>query len=334
MKVLTIGGTGQLGHFVARHLAAAGHGQVVVGLGAAPAPGYLPDGVAVVLKDTDAASVDELAALLEGVDVVVHAAGADGRNLFPAPAINGFRTANVAPIERLVAAMRRAGSRKLVILGSYYTAMARMYPALRLGEKSAYIASRLEQNQVAIAAAGGEVAVGVLELPYLFGAAPGRGTLWGFYIDQLLSGEREIAVHGGGSACVTMNQVGLATARLCERLDGHRNYPIGNANLKYAEVFALFARHLGVTRSIVPRTPAWFLAGALEQARRLREAGLEAAYDPVGLLDIEDADLFIDPLPAMQALGFGTEDIDQAIGESIRATRRHLGQGPGTKVGK
>ena len=331
MKVLMIGGTGQLGHFVLAHLARARHELVAVGLGDAPEPGFLPAGTALLRCDTNAASTDELAQLLRGVDVVIHAAGADGRNLFARPAIDAFRAANVQPVERLVAAMRRSGSRRLVMLGSYYTAMARVYPKLALADKSAYIASRLEQNRAAIAAAGDDVAVGVLELPYIFGAAPRRGTLWGFYIDQLRSGEGELPVHAGGSACITMNQVGIAAARLCEQLDGHRNVPIGSANLKYAEIFGLFARHLGVTRPIVPREPAFFLEAAQRQADALRQSGKESAYDPIGLLEIENVDLFIDPLPAMQALRFGPEDIDEAIGQSVAATLRHAGQGPGSK---
>jgi nucleoside-diphosphate-sugar epimerase len=331
MKILMIGGTGQLGHFVLKHLASAGHELVAVGVGEAPEPGFLPDGTVLLRRDINAASIDELVQLLRGVDAVIHAAGADGRNVFAPPAVDAFRAANVQPVERLVAAMRRCGCRKLVILGSYYTAMARTHPKLALGDKSAYIASRLEQNQAAIAAAGDDVAVGVLELPYIFGAAPRRGTLWGFYIDKLRSGDGELAVHAGGSACITMNQVGIAAAHLCERLENHRNYPIGSANLKYSEIFGMFAQQLGVTRTIVPREPAYFLEAARGQVEALRQNGKEAAYDPIGLLDIENVDLFIDPLPAMQALVFGPEDLSDAIRESIEATQRHAGQGPGSR---
>jgi nucleoside-diphosphate-sugar epimerase len=331
VKILMIGGTGQLGHFVLKHLADAGHELVAVGVGGAPEPGFLPDGTVLLDRDTNAASIEELAHLLHGVDAVIHAAGADGRNVFAPPAIDAFRAANVQPVERLVAAMRRCGSRKLAILGSYYTAMSRIYPKLALGDKSAYIASRLEQNRAAIAAAGDDVAVGVLELPYIFGAAPRRGTLWGFYIDQLRSGDGELPVHAGGSACVTMNQVGIAAAHLCEQLEDHRNYPICSENLKYADIFGIFAQHLGVSRTIVPREPAYFIEAASRQAEALRKNGKESAYDPIGLLEIENADLFIDPLPAMQALRFGPENISDAIRESIEATLRHAGKGPGSR---
>lgn len=148
----------------------------------------------------------------------------------------------------------------------------------------------------------------------------------------LRSGEGEVAVHAGGSACITMNQVGLATANLSQRLEARRNYPIGSTNLKYARIFEIVARHLGVTRPIVARPPAFFLESARRQAERLQQAGKEAAYDPLGLLEIEDADLYIDPLPSMQALGFGSEDIvsKAAITRWVRthaASPRWAGQG-------
>lgn len=330
-KVLMIGGTGQLGHFVAKHLASAGIHVVAVGVGSPPEPGFLPAESTVVMRDTNTCSAPELAAMLTDVDAVIHAAGADGRNLFGPPAIESFRAANVAPVIRLVEAMKLTGCRKLIILGSYYTAMARLYPGLDLSTKSPYIASRMEQNAAAFAAAGDHVSVAVLELPYIFGAAPGRGTLWGFYIDKLLHGDGELAVHSGGTACVTMNQVGIATANLCRQLEGHRNFPLGNVNLKYAEIFRIFAGHLGVNRPVVPRPADYFAASASEQTAALRRAGREASYDPAGLTEMEALDFYIDPLPPMQALGYSPECLSEAIRESIEATKRHAGEGPGSR---
>jgi hypothetical protein len=86
-----------------------------------------------------------------------------------------------------------------------------------------------------------------------------------------------------------------------------------------------------VTRTIVPREPAYFLDSARRQAEALRANGTESAYDTIGLLEIENADLHVDPLPAMQALGFGPEDIADAIRESIEASERFGGQGPGSR---
>jgi dihydroflavonol-4-reductase len=330
MHVLTIGGAGQLGHFILKHLASEGHQLSVIGMGDPPEEGYLPHGTHFIDCDAEKATEKELQKHFKGVDTVIHAAGADGRNMFPRPAIEGFRRANVLPIPRIINAMKHAGAAKLVILGSYYTAMHRVFPALNLPAKSAYIHSRVEQTEVAFEHAGADVDVAVLELPYIFGAAPGRGTLWGFYIDSLKNCSGTLSVHAGGSACITMNQVGLAAAHAAVYATGHKCYPIGNQNLKYAEIYQLFAKVLNSSCEIVPQSPEFFRQEAEQNVEKLKASGMESAYDPVGLLDIEDTLLYIDPLPAMQALDYPPEDIAAAIRESVTATLRHPGRGPGS----
>jgi dihydroflavonol-4-reductase len=185
MHVLTIGGAGQLGHFILKHLASEGHELSIIGIGTPSEEGYLPIGTHYIECNVEKASEEELRQHFKGVNTVIHAAGADGRNIFPSPAIKGFREANVKPIPRIINAMRAVGASKLIILGSYYTAMHRVYPNLNIPAKSAYVRSRVEQTEVAFEHAGTDIDVAVLELPYIFGAAPGRGTLWGFILMRL-----------------------------------------------------------------------------------------------------------------------------------------------------
>lgn len=320
MRIAVFGGTGQLGHFVIKHLHQRGHQCLAIGLGGAPERGFLPPTTEFLPLNLETAEVHDLAQILNGYDVVIHSTGADGRNLFATPAIDSFRRANVEPVARLIQAMKLTRSRNLVILGSYYTAMERIFPSLDLSSISPYIASRKEQNQVAFASAGPEISVAILELPYIFGAAPGRSTLWGFYIDQIKTSKDVVQVHSGGTACVTMNQVGMATATACESHVGHRNYPMGGTNLKYREIFELFCRHLGMSRSIVTAPANCFAEKALEQVNSLATRGLEGAYHPVKFLDVEEVDLYMDPGPAMQALSYGHESISEAIRESVVAT--------------
>jgi len=330
MHVLTIGGAGQLGHYILKHLASEGHELSVIGMGDPPEDGFLPHGTHLIDCDVEKATEKELRKHFKGINTVIHAAGADGRNIFPRPAIEGFRAANVLPIPRIIRAMKEAGAGRLVILGSYYTAMHRVYPYLDIPNKSAYISSRIEQTKRAFEHAGSDIDVAVLELPYIFGAAPGRGTLWGFYIDSLKNSNGALSVHAGGSACITMNQVGLAAAHASVLSTGHKCYPIGNQNLTYVEIFQLFAKALNISCEIVSQYPEFFRKEAEQNLEKLKAAGMESAYDPIGLLDIEDYLLYIDPLPAMQALNYQPEDIATAIQESVTATLRHPGRGPGS----
>lgn len=327
MRIVMVGGTGFLGWFTSNELLARGHEVIAVGL-EPPAPGTMPPGVTTIVTDVDAADAGALDRLLDGADVLVHAAGADGRAMFDAPAIDGFRRANVEPMRRLLPAMKARRVRRLVVFGSYYTALDRTFPDLGIVAGNAYPRSRREQADLAFALAGDEVSVGVLELPYIFGAAPGRGTLWGFFIEALRAHPEVMPVAAGGSACVTARQVALAAAGACERVEGHRHYPIGGENLSHASIYRLFADALGLAPRFVPSAPDAALERARAQRRRLAEAGKGTGYDPVDVARWQFEPLFLDPVPAMEALGYGRDDLAAAVVDTVRTTLDHGGQGP------
>jgi nucleoside-diphosphate-sugar epimerase len=331
MNTLVIGGTGQLGHYICKHLSMLGHRITAVGLGEPPEDGFLPAGTSIISADINEHSVEELRGLVRGHQAIVLGSGADGRNMFDAPAIDGFRSANVYPTERVIQAMKEEGVNNIVILGSYYTAMHHDFPGLDFPGKSPYVKSRLEQIDAAFAAAGKDVNVSIIELPYIFGAAPNRGTLWGFYIESILNNPEIIHVHEGGSACITMNQAGLATANACALNAGHQCFPIGNENLTYVQIFELFCKALGQDRVVKAMPSSFFFEQASQQRKAIQQMGKEGAYDPVGFLDIEAELLYIDPKASMDALGFQHEDIAKAILESVEATLAHSGDGPGAR---
>jgi nucleoside-diphosphate-sugar epimerase len=278
--------------------------------------------------DVDAAPDAALDALLDGADVLIHAAGADGRAMFDAPSIDGFRRANVEPMRRLVPAMRRRGTRRLVIFGSYYTALDRTFPELGIVARNAYPRSRHEQAALAFEQARDDVSVAVLELPYIFGAAPGHGTLWGFYVEAVRAKAHALPVAPGGTACVTAAQVARAAAGACERIDGHRHFAIVDANLRHAALYRLFADALSLELHCVPRSRDEAITAALAQRDRLAAAGRETGYDPVEVARWQDEPLFLDPQPAMEALGFGHDDLAAAVRDTVAATLAHGGQGP------
>lgn len=327
MKVVMIGGTGFLGYFTTAELVGRGHEAVAVGL-EQPAPGSMSETVQSVAVNTDTASDGELLELLDSVDVLIHAAGADGRNMYDAPALEEFRRANVGPMQRLLPLMKLAGVKKLVIFGSYYTALHRLFPHLGIVPRNAYPRSRDEQAELAFSLAGDDISVIVLELPYIFGGAPGRGTLWGFYLDYLRDHSPEVSVPAGGSACVTARQVAVAAVGACERVNGHRHFPIGGVNLDYVDIYKLFADALQIERRFVIRDDREARAKALLQKTRLEKAGKETGYDPLELVRLQAERLFLDPLPAMEALDYGADDLAAAVRETVAATLAFGGRGP------
>jgi nucleoside-diphosphate-sugar epimerase len=230
-------------------------------------------------------------------------------------------------MRRLVPAMKTAGSSKLVIFGSYYTSIARERPDLVVLSRNPYPLSRQEQMDLAFELCGDDIGVDVLELPYIFGGAPGRGTLWGFTMDKV-SAPGPVSVPAGGTACVTADQVGAAAAGAVERCGPHAAWPIGGENLSYREIYGMFAEALGVSPDFVPADHAAELAAAAAQRRSLVEAGIETGYDPVDVVRWQEENLFLDPTPAMTALGYKTDDIAKAIRDTVAATQKYGGQGP------
>lgn len=327
MRIVMIGGTGFLGYFTCSELLRRGHEVVAVGL-RAPAAGQMPPGAEVVLRNTDTCDPRDLEKLFAGCDAVIHAAGADGRNAFPAPAIEGFRAANVRPMRRLISAMKSAGCSRLVIFGSYYTALDRLFPQLRFMDGNAYPLSRKEQAELSFELAGRDVRVAVLELPYIFGGAPGRGTLWQFYMDHVLNNDPDVPVPAGGSACVSAQQVAMAAAGACESSSGHRQYPIGGENLSYSEIYGYFAEAMGLHRRFTAKPLAPAVLAAEAQREQMAKSGIETGYDPVAVASWQEQFLYVDPAPAMQALGYEPDDLAAAIRETVAATRAHGGQGP------
>lgn len=225
--------------------------------------------------------------------------------------------------------MHKAGTGRLVIFDSYYTALARSAPYLVSLSRNPYPLSRQEQADTAFRLAGNEIDVAILELPYIFGAAPRRGSLWGYLMDHV-AGDGPADVPAGGTACVTPAQVGQAAASACEVSKGRRNYPICGENLTYREIYGHFAAAMGLSTEFVPADPAKASASAERKRSRMAEAGIEAGYDPDDIVRWQQSCLYLDPLPAQQPLGFGNGDIAKAIAQTVSATRQFGGQGPGS----
>src|SRR5690606_22582822 len=115
---------------------------------------------------------DELSALLEGMEGLVFAAGADDRTIPNSPAYPFFHKANVESTRRLIKLARQAGIKKAVVFSSYFVYFARNLPDMKLGEMHPYIRSRLAQIDAALEEAGDDLSVSFLLLPYIFGTLP------------------------------------------------------------------------------------------------------------------------------------------------------------------
>jgi dihydroflavonol-4-reductase len=319
MKVFIAGGTGLLGSAAAAELIARGHEVTAIALPPLPEGAVLPAGMRVEYGNYLEMGDAEIDARLSGADAFVFAAGVDERVEFSPPVYEKYLKYNVEPARRFLAAARRAGLGKAVVLGSYFSYYAKARPELELEKHHPYIRARLAQEEAAMSQNGSGLEVMVLELPYIFGTQPGRKPVWVFLVEQLLAMKGPCFYTRGGTTMVTVRQVAQCVAGAIERGRGGRCYPVGWYNMEWREMLAIMYKHMGQPRKRILTVPDFmFTLNAKRMGRGYAMRGIESGLDLARLVDIQTSMLFIDPATIRDELGATEDDIDAAIGESVR----------------
>ena len=104
-----------------------------------------------------------------------------------------------------------------------------------------------------------------------------------------------------------------------EKNRGGRRYPIGYYNLTWKEMLAIMHRHMGYVNRRIITIPTWVFKLYTGNVRKKREAaGIESGLNLAKLPALQSAELFIDKSLGCDPLGVTPDDIDSAIGDSIR----------------
>ncbi|NLE77494.1 MAG: NAD(P)H-binding protein [Chloroflexi bacterium] len=319
MHVLVVGGTGFLGYFAVHELLRRGHSVSILALPPLPEQGFFPPQVSITLGNLDDLSDNEVRAHLRGVEGVVFAAGADDRIIPRAPAYPFFHHANVEVCERFFRLARQAGVGRGVLLSSYFAHFDRLWPALRLAYHHPYIRSRREQALAALAAAMPDLQLVILELPYIFGAMPGRVPLWSPLVN-LVRRSRVVFYPRGGSNMVAVGRVAEAIVGGVECGEGGRRYLMGDENVAWADFLQRLSLYACGRPKPVVTVPDFLVRQQMKAvaAKHLSE-GREAGLDPVEFTKLQTARLFFDPTPSRQALGYGQGGLDQALRDTVAA---------------
>lgn len=319
MRVFMIGGTGLLGSEAAKELIRRGHGVSSIALPPIPAGAQLPPEMRLEFGNYMEMTDDQLRKHFQGCEGFVFAAGVDERVEGPAPIYELFKKYNITPLERLLRIAKECGVKHSAICGSYFAYFEKLWPDKGLSKWHPYIRSRRDQENATMAFADKKFDVAVLELPYIFGTQPGRKPVWVFLVEMIRGMKNATMYPKGGTTMVTVKQVAQAIAGALERNRSGNCYPIGYYNMTWIEMLKIVHKHMGVPNKKIVTIPNWMYAiGGRKIMKQQKAAGHEGGLNMVKFTDLQCANLFIDKALGCEPLGVQPDDIDAAIGESIR----------------
>ncbi|MBR1572045.1 MAG: NAD(P)-dependent oxidoreductase [Lachnospiraceae bacterium] len=319
MKVFMIGGTGLLGSEAAKVLIERGHEVTSVALPPLPEGAVLPPEMKIEYGNYLEMTDDEIRGYMAGCEGFVFAAGVDERVEGPAPIYDLFKKYNIDPLERLLRIAKECGVKHVSICGSYFAHFAKTRPELELTKWHPYIRSRIDQENVAMSFADENFDVAVLELPYIFGTQPGRKPVWVFLVEQIRSMKKNTMYPKGGTTMVTVHQVGQALAGALEYNHGGNCYPIGYYNMTWKEMLTIVHKYLGCPDRKVITIPDWMYSiGGRNLMKEQKKNNIEGGLHMVKFTALQCSNLFIDKSLGCDILHVEADDIDKAIGDSIK----------------
>jgi nucleoside-diphosphate-sugar epimerase len=314
-----IGGTGLLGSEAARVLIERGHEVVSVALPPLPTGAVLPPEMKIEYGNYLEMSDDDIRGYMQGCDGFVFAAGVDERVEGPAPIYDLFKKYNIDPLNRLLTIAKECGVKHVAICGSYFAYFAKVRKELELTKWHPYIRSRIDQENAALSFADDNFDVAVLELPYIFGTQPGRKPVWVFLVEQLRAMKGATFYPKGGTTMVTVHQVGEALAGAIEYNKGGNAYPIGYYNMTWKEMLGIVHKYMGCPDKKIITIPTWMYAiGIRNILKEQKKKGIEGGLNLSKFTDLQCAKLFIDKELGCDKLKVTPDDIDAAIGDSIK----------------
>ena len=319
MKVFLIGGTGLLGSVTAAELIRRGHTVHALALPPVPEGAALPPEMKLDFKSYLDLSDDEIRGFLKGCDGFVFASGVDERVDGPSPIYDFYHRYNNAPPEKFLRIAKECGVKHAAVCGSYFSYFNTAWPEKDLYRWHPYIRCRVDQEKMAMSFADDNFSVAVLELPYIFGAQKGREPVWTLIV-KVVRGMPLVTMYpGGGTTMVTIKQVGQAMAGALEKTKGGKCWPIGYYNMEWKELLAIVHRNMGMPGRKVITVPAWMLKlGMKSMEKKLRKPGAEGGLYMPKFADIQCGKAFIDKSLGSVPLGVEEDDIEAAIGDSIR----------------
>jgi nucleoside-diphosphate-sugar epimerase len=325
MNVFIIGGTGLLGSAAAAELIARGHEVISLSLPPIPEGAILPPDMKLMFGNYINMSDKEIEKQLQGCDAFVFAAGIDERVEFPPPVYDQYIKYNADPIDRFLRLSKKVGIRRAVICGSYFAHFAKIWPDYKMAEKHPYIRARLKQEEVALSHSRSGMDVMVLELPYIFGTQPGRKPVWTILIEQILAMKSITFYPKGGTTMLTVRQTAQAIAGALEKGRGGTCYPVGWFNMTWNDLLRIIHKYMGNPNRKIITVPTFLARLAFKKMKKqYHNRNIEPGLEPIAFTKIMTSKTFIDKAIIRDELGVTEDDIDAAIGESVKQSMAAL----------
>ena len=323
MRVFLIGGTGLLGSAAAQELINRGHEVSAIAL--PPEMNDVPKQMKLEFKNYLTLTDDELKECFKGCEGFVFASGIDERVTGPKPIYNYFNKYNVIPLERMLRIAKECGVKHTVICGSYFSYFDKKWPKLNLSKWHPYIHSRRDQEKMALSFADDNFNVAIMELPYIFGTQQGREPVWTIIVNAVRSMKKNTMYPKGGTTMVTRRQVAQAMAGALEKTKGGVCWPVGCYNMTWKDFLAVVHNNMGLPGRKVITIPNWllnigvrFMEKSIRGGEGKSEGETEGGICLSKFSDIQGAETYIDRSLACDPLGVQDDDIEKAIGDSIR----------------
>ena len=322
MKIFIVGGTGFLGYYSTLEALKRGHEVGVCSLPDIELGNWFPEEVSVSYQNVFEIEENELIELLKGYDAIVYSVGPDDRVTPKAPAYEFFYDRLVTGCTKVMVAARKAGIKKAVVLGSYFSYFNKIDPKKKLAERHPYIRARMAQEKSVIEAGGTEMSVSVLELPYIFGAMPKRDPIWKDLLYKMLLESKVIFFPKGGTAMISAKGVSEAVMGAIEKGEHGKCYPVGDVNMSFKDMLTLMLKYSGMNKSVV-NIPKFLAVMAGKKMKKDHEAeGKESGLDPIWLMkDIQTDFMYFNNFDSKKELGYNGGDIESAIEETINACK-------------
>ncbi len=318
MKVFMIGATGLLGHQGAIELINRGHTVKSIALPPLPEGLEIPADLDLSLGNYLEMSDQDLLANMQDCQGFVFAAGIDERVEGPPPIYDLYKKYNIDALQRLINLAAQAGIRHTVVLGSYFSHFAKIWPRMELEKHHPYIRARLEQETMALSYANTGMNVAILELPYIFGAQPGRKPVWLFIAEMIKNAKgKHLFYPKGGTTMVTVRQVGESIAGALERNQGANAYPIGWFNMTWKTWLEQFSADMGLPKKVVSIPTFLYKFAARKVMKDMQRRGIESGLEMVSFADLMTAETYIYKSVIQQQLGVTPDDINAAIQQSV-----------------